>query len=92
MSKVTKTDYKGFIKDWRERAIETIKDKRINGKWVAVDVAVPDEWSSTAEYRVKMFKLGLYMIVKNHNEEYRYKLGKEITSVLYKHEYEVEED
>lgn len=91
MSRVTKTDYKGFIKDWRERSIETIKDKRINSKWVAVDVTVPDEWDSAAEYRVKMFKHGLYLIVKNRGEECRYQLHKEILSVLYKYEYEVEE-
>lgn len=80
------TDYKGFIKDWRERYLETIKDQRKNGKWVAVDVTVPDEWSETAEYRVKMFKFGLYMIVKDKGEEYRYRLHREILSVLYKHE------
>lgn len=78
MSKVTKTDYKAFIKDWRERALETPKGKRINGKWVAVGVAVPDEWSSTAEYRVKMSKHGLYLIVKDRGEECRYQLHKEI--------------
>lgn len=78
-------DYKGFITEWRRRRVETPKDIRRGKVWKPYDISVPDSWSETAGYRIKMSKYQFFMIVMEDDEQYRYLLNKDLMSLLEKY-------
>lgn len=78
-------DYRSFIVDWRCRWIEVPKDIRKGKVWKPLEITVPDPWSETASYTIKMAKHQFFMVVKDGDEQYRYLLGKELMSLLDKY-------
>lgn len=83
------TDYKSFISDWRHRWIEVPKDIRRGKLWKPLELTVPDPWSETAIYNIKMAKHQFFMVVQDGDEQYRYLLDKDLMSLL--NEYTVDE-
>lgn len=75
-------DYKSFISDWCHLWIETPKDIRQGKIWKPHDISVPDEWSSSSNYSIKMAKHQFFLIIDN---KYRYLLNKELLSLLNKY-------
>ena len=78
-------DYKSFISDWRHRWIETPKDIRRGKLWKPLELTVPDPWSETAIYSIKMAKHQFFMLVQDGDEQYRHLLDKDLMSLLNKH-------
>ena len=78
-------DYKGFITDWRCRWIETVIDIRKNNKWVPNKITIPNKWNRSANYRVRKFKSGFYMVVEDGDKMYRYLLDKHIMKLMDNH-------
>lgn len=78
-------DYKSFISDWRHRWIEVPKDIRRGKLWKPHELTVPDPWSETAIYSIKMAKHQFFMVVQDGNEQYRYLLDKDLMSLLNKY-------
>ena len=79
------TDYKSFISDWRHRWIEMPKDIRRGKLWKPLELTVPEPWSETAIYSIKMAKHQFFMVVQDGDEQYRYLLDKELMSLLDKY-------
>ena len=77
-------DYKSFISDWRCRWIETPKDVRRGKLWKPLGITVPEPWSETAIYSIKMAKHQFFMVVQDGDEQYRYLLDKDLMSLLNK--------
>ena len=78
-------DYKSFISDWRHRWIETPKDIRRGKLWKPLELTVPDPWSETAIYSIKMAKHQFFMVVQDGDEQYRHLLDKDLMSLLDKY-------
>ena len=89
MKKEYKIDYKGFISDWRCRWIETPKDIRKGKIWKPFEITVPDPWSETATYSIKMGRNRFFMVVENEEGKFRHLLDRELLRLLSKYEHEV---
>ena len=85
MKIVYETDFKEFINDWRLFSLETVRDIRKNNKWVPNKITIPNKWNRSANYRVRKFKSGFYMVVEDGDKMYRYLLDKHIMKLMDNH-------